>query len=315
MAFVHGKHSVFLLRDSTNVWRDMTPFLNEVTLPTKAGTAETTVFGRGAKTYISGLLEGQMTMKGFYDPNTVAGSGDSSPYLGSDYILAGLLGQQPAIGLTVVAQVAAQSNYGQFILIPAGSLTGATCSFGDIVMTDYNTSDPVTGVVSFTASFQLSGAPVTAASPTPHLTFASANQTAYQASLYGLQILRAPAANMFTAGWLVGGTANTIATIPISSGGAASVVTTTTAHGLSVGQVVTIVITTDFTTPEVPTIAGTWVVLSVPSSTSLTLGAVTNTGIVPYVVTTGGTGGSQSIAITPNAGVTPNYGALVGTTS
>jgi hypothetical protein len=217
MAFVHGKRAQAFIRDVNNVWNDITPFLNEVTLPGKAGVAETTVFGRGAKTYIGGLLEGQVTMKGYFDPTSTSTSftGVSNPQ-SPDQTLAALLGSQAGLnvgatsgkGLTVVAQVGVQSNYGQFILCPSGSSTGEALIM-DLVMTDYSVTAPVTGVVAFTATFNLSGA------PNLPLTYTSANQTAYAAATYGLQVIRAPVANVFSVGWIAasGGVASASALI------------------------------------------------------------------------------------------------------
>ena len=186
MAFTHGKNAQFALRDATNTWRDMTSYVSEVTLPAKAGIAETTVFGKGAKTYIGGLLEGTMTMKGFFDPTATSGP---------DVVLASLLGTQPTTGMTVVAQVTTQSNYGQFLLCPSGSTaaTGIT-ALGDCVITDYSISAPVSGVVAFTASFQLSGA--TTATPTLN--------GGTTTGAYGLQIIRALSSVVFVTGWITG---------------------------------------------------------------------------------------------------------------
>lgn len=195
MAFVHGKNSVFMLRDAINTWRDMTPYVSEVTLPGKAGIAETTVFGRGAKTYIGGLLEGQLTMKGFFDPTAT---------FGPDAVLSGLLGTQPSVGLTAVAQVTTTSNYGQFLLFPAGIGTAASSALpvllGDIVLTDYSISDPVSNVVSYTATFQLSGAPnIVSGVITGAGTYATggANNTGNT----GLQVIRNTTANVLVVGW------------------------------------------------------------------------------------------------------------------
>lgn len=189
MAFTHGKNAQFLLRDVTNTWRDMTSYVSEVTIPGKAGVAETTVFGRGAKTYIGGLLEGTVTMKGFFDPTATSGP---------DVVLAGLLGTQPNKGLTVVAQVTSQSNYGQFILFPSGAaLSSGIGALGDLVITDYQISAPVSGVVAFNATFQLSGA------PTLPLVYTTGSQTAYAAATYGLQVLRAPSSDILSTGWIV----------------------------------------------------------------------------------------------------------------
>ena len=187
MAFTHGKNAVFALRDNTNTWRDMTPYVNEVTLPGKAGIAETTVFGLGAKTYIGGLLEGQMTIKGYFDPTTPQGP---------DFVLAGLLGTQPSKGLTVVAQVTEQSNYGQFILFPGGWSSSPTNvgALGDAVIVDYSISAPVNNVVSFSATFNLSGA-------TPASNTLNGGTTT---GAYGLQVIRGQVQYMLNANWIAG---------------------------------------------------------------------------------------------------------------
>lgn len=182
MPFYHGKVAQVALRDATNTWRDFTSYTGEVTLPGKAGIAETTVFGRGAKTFIGGLLEGQATMKGFYDDTATTGP---------DFVLASLLGTQPTKGLTVVAQVTTQSNYGQIILCPGGSLTGVT-AIADVVLTDYSISAPVNNVISWTASFQLSGATTATASMNGGTTTGA----------YGLQILRAASSVVFNTAWI-----------------------------------------------------------------------------------------------------------------
>lgn len=182
MAFTHGKNAVMALRDINNTWVDMTSYLNEVTMPGKAGTAETTVFGRGAKTFIGGLLEGQLTMKGFFDPTASTGP---------DAVLAGLLGSQPTKGMTVVGQVTTQSNYGQFIICPSGSSSGVA-AIGDVVLTDYSISAPVSGVVSFSASFMFSGA----------TTASDAMNGGTTTGAYGLQIIRAATSVVFNTAWI-----------------------------------------------------------------------------------------------------------------
>lgn len=184
MAFYHGKVLQLALRDAGNTWRDFTSYSGEVTLPAKAGIAETTVFGRGAKTFIGGLLEGQVTLKGFYDDTATTGP---------DFVLASLLGTQPNKGLTVVAQVTSQSNYGQIIVSPGGALTGVTCVM-DAVLTDYSISAPVNSVISWNASFQLSGA--TTASGTLN--------GGTTTGAYGLQIIRAASSVVFNTAWIAG---------------------------------------------------------------------------------------------------------------
>lgn len=184
MAFTHGKNAQFALRDITNTWRDMSSYVSEVTAPGKAGIAETTVYGRGAKTYIGGLLEGTLTVKGFFDSTAVSGP---------DVVLAGLLGTQPSTGLTVVAQVTAQSNYGQMILFPSGAASGVGL-IADVVITDYQVNAPVSGVVAFNATFQLSGATTATATLNGGTTTGA----------YGLQIIRAASTVILNTAWITG---------------------------------------------------------------------------------------------------------------
>lgn len=197
MAFTHGKNSIVGLRDIGNTWRDLSPFSGEVTIPGKAGTAETTVFGKGAKTFIGGLLEGQVTLKGYFDPTATTGP---------DAILSGLLGTQPTKGMTVVAQVTTQSNYGQFILFPSGVAAGVG-AIADVVLTDYNVSAPVTGVVSFTASFVLSGATTATATLNGGTTTGA----------YGLQVIRASSTVILNTAWIAaaGGAASYSGSTPL----------------------------------------------------------------------------------------------------
>jgi hypothetical protein len=191
MAFTHGKNAQFALRNAAGYWQDMTAYTSEVALPGKAGIAETTVFGRGAKTYIGGLLEGTLTMKGFFDPTVTATNAAGN---GPDEVLAGLLGTQPVVGLTVVAAVTTQSNYGQFILCPSGSSSGIAL-LGDLVITDYQISAPVSGVVAFNATFQLSGATTATATLNGGVTTGA----------YGLQVIRAANSVVFNAAWEITG--------------------------------------------------------------------------------------------------------------
>jgi hypothetical protein len=204
-AFIHGKRAVLALRDAGNTWRDLTPFLTEAGFPGKAGIAETTVFGLGAKTFIGGLLEGQVTMKGFVDfvgnPDAVI---PSTP--GIDDVLAGLLGTQPDKGLTVVAQVSTQSNLGQILFLPGGEAVSTT-NYGliaDLVITDYSTTAPVNNVVAITSTFNLSGA-----TPAEDLVHNSGFTSTGENPPYGLQIIRAATADIFDADWLAAGSGPT----------------------------------------------------------------------------------------------------------
>lgn len=184
---IHGKNSVFAVRDASNTWRDMTSYVNDVNLPAKATTADATVFGKGAKTFIGGLLEGQFSIKGFYDSTATSGP---------DAVFAALLGTQPTTGMTVVGAVTAQSNYGQFIYCPAGSATtaGNMAKWWDGVLTDYTVSAPVGNTVSFTVTGQFSGATTATATMNGGTTTAA----------YGLQVLNVANSVFFSTAFITG---------------------------------------------------------------------------------------------------------------
>ena len=126
MPFVHGKRA--------RLWIDqyeMTGFFNDFTMAAKAGIAETTVYGRGAKTYIGGLKEGQISAKGFYGADTT----DIQ-----DPELSAALGRNQNMIITF-------SESG--LTVPG---TPAVASYAAEV--DYSVTAPVTGVVAFTMTAQ-----------------------------------------------------------------------------------------------------------------------------------------------------------------
>lgn len=125
MAFYHGKVGRLFVDQF-----ELSNYFSEYTAAAKAGIAETTVFGRGAKTFIGGLLEGQLTAKGFFD-DTVSGP---------DQELAKDLGFSTN---TVVT------------FIPSGvSIIGTRAITSEAAETDYTITAPVNNVVGINASFQ-----------------------------------------------------------------------------------------------------------------------------------------------------------------
>jgi len=62
MAFIHGKNAVIL-----HGIYDLSSFLNDGSVSNMVETAETTVFGSTAKTYITGLKDGTVTASGMFD--------------------------------------------------------------------------------------------------------------------------------------------------------------------------------------------------------------------------------------------------------
>lgn len=132
MAFTHGKKARLFVDQY-----ELTKYFNDFTLSGKAGIAETTVYGLGAKTFIGGIKEGTVSGKGFFGALTT----DQV-----DLELAQALGRDIS---------ATDSTPGMAItLTPTGILTAGTrviCVYAE--ETDYQVSAPVTGVVatSFTA--------------------------------------------------------------------------------------------------------------------------------------------------------------------
>lgn len=125
MAFTHGKNSRFFVDQY-----DLTSYFNDFTMAAKAGTAETTVYGRGAKTFIGGLKEGQISAKGFFDPGAAA----------NDVALANALGRATNMAITDV---------------PSGTMThGTRCIVAYAAETDYTITAPVSGVVAVSFSAQ-----------------------------------------------------------------------------------------------------------------------------------------------------------------
>lgn len=69
MASVHGKGATLTINSGA-----MTGFANEASLSRSVDTAETTVFGLSAKTFLPGLADGTFSGSGFYDKTSTTGS-------------------------------------------------------------------------------------------------------------------------------------------------------------------------------------------------------------------------------------------------
>lgn len=144
---IHGK--------TARLWIDqfeLTSYFNDFVMNAKATTADATVFGKGAKTFIGGLKEGQISAKGFYD----------SAAAGSDQELANALGRStnmvvtfsPNGGVTqgsrAVVSSAAETDY--TVTAPVANTVG-------VAMTAQADSGLSTGVVLFDPTVVLSAAP------------------------------------------------------------------------------------------------------------------------------------------------------------
>lgn len=129
MAFVHGKSAVFKLDDSGGTLRDLSAYLNDVSMPRDIETAETTTFGvaGSAKTYITGLTDSTISISGLFDAT-------------ADGYLAGVVGQSATLSF----------EYG-----PAGSSSGLVKYSGECIMTSYEVSASVGDSVQASADFQV----------------------------------------------------------------------------------------------------------------------------------------------------------------
>lgn len=130
MAFVHGKSAVFKLDDSSGTLRDLSAYLEDVSLPRSIETAETTTFGSSAKSYITGLTDATISLSGKFDAT-------------ADGYLAGVVGQAATLSF----------EYG-----PAGSTGGLVKYSGECILTSYEIGATVGDAVTASVELQVSGA-------------------------------------------------------------------------------------------------------------------------------------------------------------
>jgi hypothetical protein len=128
MAFVHGKNTAVYYNGS-----NLSSYFNEASMSQDVETAETTAFGDSAKTYITGLKDGTMSMSGMFDGNTDA----------VDAVLTNTLGATAADVATVV---------------PAGVSSSGVATFSaEVRETSYEISSPVGDVVAANVEVQATG--------------------------------------------------------------------------------------------------------------------------------------------------------------
>jgi len=132
MAFVHGKSAFFSLDDSGGTVRDLSTYLNDISMPRDIETAETTTFGvsGAAKTYIVGLTDATISISGLFDAT-------------ADGYLAGVVGGSASLS---------------FVYGPSGSTAGLTKYSGECFLTSYEVSSSVGDAVQASASLQVTGA-------------------------------------------------------------------------------------------------------------------------------------------------------------
>lgn len=128
MAFLHGKKTAVLYNGA-----NLSPYFNEATVSQDVETAETTTFGDDAKTYITGLKDGTLSLSGMFDGSTGA----------IDDVLTSTLGAESPDVATVA---------------PAGfAVAGGTTFSAEVRETSYEISSPVGDVVAANLEVQATG--------------------------------------------------------------------------------------------------------------------------------------------------------------
>ena len=128
MAFKYGAKALVTVNAV-----DLSAYCDEGGIDVGIDTAETTTFGSTWKTFIEGLAVAKFSLKGNYDPT--ASTGPAA-------VLTGLIGGGSK---TVVFN-------------PAGTATSELKRTVSAILTSYAESSPVGGKVTFSASFQGTGA-------------------------------------------------------------------------------------------------------------------------------------------------------------
>lgn len=124
MTFRHGKNTVVLYNGA-----NLTRYFNEASISNSVETAETTAFGDDAKTYITGLKDGTISLSGMFDGTAGA----------VDQILSGVIGASTPDVVTVC---------------PDGGVDGRRVYFCTARETSYEVTAPVSDVVTANSEVQ-----------------------------------------------------------------------------------------------------------------------------------------------------------------
>jgi hypothetical protein len=131
---IHGKDSYFGVEDSTGTTiRNLTPYLNSIDFNQSNDTHDDTTMGAEGHTYRAGLTDGTISLAGIWDKTATTGA---------DTVLQSLVGVEITVGF----------EYG-----PEGNTAGQVKKSGECVLESYAESAPVADLVTWTASFKISG--------------------------------------------------------------------------------------------------------------------------------------------------------------
>lgn len=130
MPFEPGHLQKFQLDNAAGTLVDLSTYINSVGYPREVNALETTTLGKTAKTYIVGLSDGTVSIGGPWDATL-------------DAHMAGIFG------------VTATKTYEYG---PQGNSTGEVKYTGEAILTSYEVSGEVDGVVEWSGELQLSDA-------------------------------------------------------------------------------------------------------------------------------------------------------------
>lgn len=135
MAFVHGKAGYFQLDNSAGTLVDLSTYTNDVGFPREVSADETTTFGASDKSYIVGLGDQKLSLSGVFDPTL-------------DAHMAGVIAAHKEGTLATASIV-----YG-----PQGSTSTNIKYTAESIVTSYEVSQKVDGVIEWKAELQITGA-------------------------------------------------------------------------------------------------------------------------------------------------------------
>ena len=135
MAFVHGKNGSFELDNSSGTLTQLDSISNEFSFSQSIETAETTVFGDNAKTYITGLNDATISLSGMFDATSAT-----------------------VIEGTINALIDGTNASATLVFGPAGNASGNKSYTQEVIVTGFDIGVPVGDVVSLSVEFQRTGA-------------------------------------------------------------------------------------------------------------------------------------------------------------
>lgn len=127
MGFVHGKGVEVLYGGAK-----LTSFFNDVSVSRNLDTAETSAFGDDAKTYVTGMQDGTLSLSGMFD------------------------GAEGAVDDTLRATIGSASN-DVITIAPEGLTVGAVAFSSAVKQTSYEVSSPIGDVVAVSLDVQADG--------------------------------------------------------------------------------------------------------------------------------------------------------------